>query len=174
MKPKRIFIIGTIGSGKSTLAKKLSSILKIKHYDLDDVFWTNKFNKKRSEKARDTKFKNLCNKKEWIIEGVYSTWIEYGIKKADLVVLLKIPKTSLFWRITKRSLKREKQKQLGKKRYNQNFKDYIGLLKAMNRYYNKNFDRGYYKHKELIDKNKVKFVILKTNKDIDNFFEDIS
>ena len=44
----------------------------------------------------------------------------------------------------------------------------------MNRYYNKNFDRGYYKHKELIDKNKVKFVILKTNKDIDNLFEDIS
>jgi len=174
MKPKRIFVLGTVGSGKTTFSKKVSSILNIKHYDLDDIFWTNKFNKKRSEKARDNKFKELCNKKDWIIEGVYSTWIDYGIKKADLVVLLKIPKISLFWRITKRSLKREKQKQLGKKRYNQNFKDYIGLLKASNRYYNKNFDRGYYKHKALIDKNKVKFVTLKTNKDINNFFEEIS
>tara|TARA_Y100000310_G_scaffold339688_1_gene433141 strand:- start:128 stop:652 length:525 start_codon:yes stop_codon:yes gene_type:complete len=174
MNSKKIFVLGTVGSGKTTFSKKLSSILKIKHYDLDDIFWTNKFNKKRSEKERDKKFKELCNKNKWIIEGVYSTWIEYGIKKADIVVLLKIPKTSLFWRITKRSIKRKKEKQLGKERYNQNFKDYLGLLRATNRYYNKNFNRGYYQHKKLIDRNKVKFVILKTNKEIDNFLKRFS
>ncbi|MFA5887424.1 MAG: AAA family ATPase [Candidatus Nanoarchaeia archaeon] len=173
MKPKRIFILGTVGCGKSTFAKKLSAMLKIKHYDLDDVFWTSKFNKKRTEKERDKKFKSLCDKKEWIVEGVYSTWIEYGIKKADVVVLLKIPRLILFWRITKRVVRREKQKQLGKERYRQSFRDYIGLLKAVMRYYSKASERGYYKHKELVDKNKAKFVILKTNKDIDNFFKDI-
>jgi adenylate kinase family enzyme len=174
MRAKRIFILGTVGSGKSTFAKKLSKILKIKHYDLDDVFWSRKFNKKRSEVNRDKEFKELCDKKEWIIEGVYSTWIDYGIKKSNLVVLLKIPKISLSWRITKRSLKREKQKKLGKKRYKQNFKDYLGLLKAVNNYYKKKFARGYYKHKELIDNHKVDFVVLKTNKQINNFFDDIA
>jgi len=116
----------------------------------------------------------LCKKKKWIIEGVYSDWIDYGINEADLVVLLKIPKTSLFWRVTKRTLKRERQKQLGQERFEQNFKDFVGLLKAINKYYKKNYDRGYYKHKELIDKNKVKFAILKTNEDINNFFKGIS
>jgi len=59
MGPQKIFVLGTIGSGKSTFSKKLSLILKIKHYDLDDIFWTNKFNKKRSEGARDGAVLNL-------------------------------------------------------------------------------------------------------------------
>jgi len=174
MKLKKIFILGNIGSGKSTLAKRLCSILKIKHYDLDNLFWTNKFNKKRSEKVRDEKFKELCNKKEWIIEGVYSTWIEYGIKKADLVVLLKISKKDLLWRITKRSIKKEEEKKLEIERYTQNFSDYLQLIKATLKYYVRKDGRGYLKHKELIEKNKVDFIILKTSKEINNFLKEIS
>jgi adenylate kinase family enzyme len=169
--PKKIFILGTIGSGKSTLAKQVSEKLKIKHYDLDDVFWTRKFNEKRREKDRDKKFRKLCDKRKWIIEGVYSTWIEYGIKKAEMVLLLKIPKRSLWWRITKRTLKKEKSKRFGEKRYKENFKDYLGLLKAANKYYKKKFTRGYYRHKELIDKHKVEFIILKNNKQVNEFIE---
>src|SRR4030043_112832 len=80
------------------------------------------------------KFRELCDKNKWIIEGAYATWIEYGIKKADLVVLLEISRKSLLWRITKRSIKREKQKNLGKERYQQSFKDYIQLIKATLKY----------------------------------------
>ena len=159
--------------GKSTIAKKISDKLNIPHYDLDNIFWT-KFNKKRSEKAREIKFKELCNKKKWIIEGAYSTWIEYGIKKADLIVLLKIPMISLLWRITKRSIKREKQKNLGEERYQQNFKDYIQLIKVTLKYYTRNDGRGYLKHKELIEKSKVNFIILKTNREINDFIKNIS
>jgi len=171
MVTKKIFILGTVGSGKSTLAKRISNKLKIPTHDLDHIFFAKTFNKKRNEKSRDKKFKELCKKKEWIIEGVYSTWIEYGIKKADLVILLKIPKKVLFWRITKRTLKREKSKKLGKERYQENFKDYLKLLRATKNYYNKKFTRGYYKHKELINTNKIKFVALKNNKQINEFLK---
>lgn len=174
MKLKRVFIIGNMGSGKSTLAKKISKKLNIQHYDLDNIFWTRKFNKKRNETNRDKKFKELCNKKEWIIEGAYSTWIEYGIKEADLVVLLKPSLISMLWRITKRSVKREKLKELGKVRYKQSFRDYFDLLKATIKYYYRKDDRGYSKHKELIDNNDVKFVILKTNKEVNDFMENIA
>jgi len=167
--PNKIFILGTMGSGKSTLAKELSKKLKIKSYDLDDIFWTKKFNRKRSEKMRNKMFKGLCNKDEWIIEGAYSTWIKYGIKKSDVVVLFKIPVKSLLWRITKRSIKREKQKNLGKERYQQNFKDYIDLIKATLKYYKRKDGKGFHQHKELIGKHKVNFVILKNNREVNKF-----
>ncbi len=62
MNLKRIFILGNMGSGKSTLAKKISKKLNISHYDLDDIFWSRKFNKKRNYKLRDKKFRELCDK----------------------------------------------------------------------------------------------------------------
>ncbi len=130
--------------------------------------------KKRNYKSRDKKFRELCDENKWVIEGAYATWVEYGIKKTDLVVLLKIPKKNLLWRITKRSIKREKEEKIGKEKYHQNFRDYLQLIKATLRYYVRKDGRGYLKHKELIEKNKVDFIILKTNKEINNFLKEIS
>lgn len=161
MKMKKIFILGNMGSGKSTLAKTISEKLNIKHYDLDDIFWKKKFNKKRDIKSRDKKFKELCNKKQWIIEGAYATWIEFGIKKADLVILLKIPLKSLLWRITKRSIKRNEE----------NIKGWIGLTKATIKYYKRKDGKGFHEHEKLIDKNKVKFILIKNNKELNNFIK---
>lgn len=170
----RIYIMGTVGSGKTFLAKRLSEKLKIRHHDLDDIFWKRKFDKMRAEKERANMFNRLCNKKKWIIEGVYSTWIEIGVKKSDMVVLLDVPLTTLFWRITKRTLTREKSRRLGKERYRETFKGYYGLLRAVVRYKKKGFDRGFYKHKEIIDKHKVDFIVVKNKKQIKKFLESVN
>lgn len=167
MEIKRVFILGTVGSGKTSLARELSKKLNIKHYDLDDIFWTKKFNKKRNEKQRDKLLKNIISKKKWIIEGVYTDWIEEGIKKSDEIIILDIPFKSLFYRITKRTLKREKSKQKGKERYKENLRDFLGLIKAARIY--KKGSEAYYKHKKMIDKHKVNFVILRSKKQINEF-----
>ena len=174
MKPDKIYILGTVGSGKTYLAKKLSEILKIEHYDLDDIFWTTKFNKKRNEKERNILFKEICNKKKWIIEGVYSTWIECGIKKSNLVILVNPKTPALLYRIIKRYIKREKSKIKGKERYNENFNDLLGLTKAVLKYKRKSFERGYYKHKELIDKHKVEVIYLRNKKETNKLLKDIT
>lgn len=173
MKTRKIFILGTVGSGKSTIAKKLSKRLKIKSYDLDDIFWSEKFNERRSEEERNRKFNNIINKKSWIIEGVYTGWIEQGIKKSDLVIILKIPLTRLFYRITKRTFLKEKSKKKGNNRYKENIKDYFGLLKTARNYYKKSHKKGYFKHKELIENNKISFIELKSNKEINEFLSEI-
>jgi len=173
MKPNRIYILGTIGSGKSFLAIRLSKILNIPHYDLDDIFFAKKFNIRREEKERDRLFKKLCNKKKWIIEGVFSLWIEEGIKKSDLVVFVNPKTLVLLYRTIKRYIKREKSKIKGKERYQENLKDLFGLVRAIIRYKRKNFGRGYYKHKELIDKHKVDVIYLKNNKEVKKFLKDI-
>lgn len=174
MRPKRIFILGTVGSGKSTLARKLSEKLKIKHYDLDDIFWTSKFNKKRSGKERARRLSNLIKKDRWIVEGVYADWIEKGIKRSNLVILLKVPFNVLFYRITKRTINKEKSKLKGEARYKENFKDYLGLVKAAFRY---NIDinpkHGYSKHKELVGKHKVSFVVIRNNRELNKLLRDI-
>lgn len=167
--PNRIYIIGTVGSGKTSLANKLSNILKIKHYDLDNIFWKKQYNIKRDNQEREKLFNDLCNKKKWIIEGVYSSWIEEGIKKSDLIILLDIPLHTLFWRVTKRTITREKSKKFGKDKYKESLSGYLGLLKAIIRYKNKKHLTGYYKHKELIDKHKVNFVVLKNKKEVEEF-----
>lgn len=172
---ERIYIVGTVASGKSFLAKKLSSILKIKHYDLDDIFWGSKFDEKREEKERDRLFKNLCRKKKWIIEGAYSTWIDYGIKKSDMVILLDTRIHVVLWRVIMRTIKREKSRQKGSSRYQENWGDLIGLIKAVLKYKKKGgYDRGYYKHKEVIEKHKVNFIHIKNKKQMNKFLKDIS
>jgi len=169
---KRIFILGTVGSGKTSLARELSRKLNIEHYDLDDIFWTKKFNKKRNEKQRDKLLKNIICKKKWIIEGVYTDWIDEGIKKGDVIIILDIPFRSLFYRITKRTLKKEKSKQKGQEKYKENWRDFLGLIKAAKRY--KINSGAYYKHKKIIDKHKVNFVILRSKKQINKFLKEVT
>ena len=164
--PNRIYIIGTAGSGKGWLSSKLSSKLNIPEYNLDDVYWIKKYTKKRSEKNRLKKLEKIIKNKEWILEGVYGSWIKKAIRKADLVIWLDPPFRVLSWRIFVRYLKR---KRLGSK--SDNLKGTLGLIKYAGRYKKKNNeDSSSYKiHKEIIDNHKVNFVIIKNKKQLRRF-----
>ena len=87
MKQRKILIFGATNSGKSTLAKILSKKLKIRHYDMDDIFWKRKYDQKRTDKQCEKLLKIKCKKKQWIIEGAYSRWVECAIKSADFIIL---------------------------------------------------------------------------------------
>jgi len=165
----RIYILGTVGSGKSSLAKRLSKLLGASHYDLDNLVWTKTLRKKFSEKTRDKKFNNLIKKRKWVIEGAYSRkWIEKGIKKSNLIILLKPSFKKLLFRITKRFLRR---KSCG--RNWESWKDYVGLLNAGKDYNKKGADTGYYRHKKMIDKHNVNFVVIKNNRQLKEFLNNL-
>ena len=69
-KNKKIYIIGNVASGKTTLAKHLSKKLNIDYYSLDKVVWDDNNHTKRKEQERDSLFKNIIKKDQWIIEDV--------------------------------------------------------------------------------------------------------
>ena len=165
---KRVHIIGTCGSGKSFLAKKLSSLLKIKVYDLDDIFWKRKYDLKRDEETRAKLLKKIAKKDKWIIEGCYSSWAEESIRKCNLLIWLDLSTHILTYRLILRFFKRKEFKKL------EDWKGLRLLLKYAINYHKKGQAAGYYLHKGLIEKHKASFVYIRNKKELNRFLEDFT
>lgn len=108
MKYNKIHIVGGPSSGKSYAAKKLSLLLNIPFYDLDDIFWHDEdtdYTKVMPEKERDTKLKNIIKQNKWIIEGSFGSWTDPSFKKADCIIIIKPNRYLRALRIAKRDIK---------------------------------------------------------------------
>lgn len=164
MKYNKIFIVGGIGSGKTTLANKLSNILHIKTYELDDIAYKKRETyEKYKPKERNKKVKVILEKKKWIIEGFYSrSWIYPIYRKADVVIILNIKPSISKKRVILRFLKR---KFFSKRKAS--LKKTIGLLKYVEEY-----PKKYFKiQKETAKKLSKRMIILKNNSEIREFLE---
>lgn len=161
--PKRIHILGPSGSGKTTISRFLSKKLKIRAYDLDDVMFEIKYSKIRNKKERIKLLRKIVGEKEWIIEGVYSTWIEDSIKRSDLVIWIDLPITVLFYRVFKRFAY---EKYVLKSPKN-SWKSLMGILRYVRNYKH----TRYYDHEGIINKHKVKFVYLRNRKEVEDFIK---
>jgi adenylate kinase family enzyme len=167
---KKIYIIGTSGSGKTYLAKKLSKILKIKNYNLDDINFIKKFTIKLPKNKRRSKLRKLLSKKnKWIIEGIYTDWSIDAIKKSDLIIWLDPPFRVRSFRILKRFFARKFSKQA-----HESFKDCIDLIKYSYKYKkDKDTTACFRAHKLIIDKHNINFIKLKNNTQINNFLRSL-
>jgi adenylate kinase family enzyme len=168
MKLNRLYIIGARGSGKTTLANRLSKILKIKTYDLDNLVMKKNSFEKVSEKLRDRLLKNLIAKNRWIIEGAYSRdWISPIYKRAELIIIISRHPWITKKRIIVRSLKRRFG--FDKTRRKESINDFMALMSYQNRYPKEDLT----KHFRLVKKHKKNFLVLKNMKQINKFVESI-
>ena len=101
---KRIAIIGNAGSGKSTLAQKLHKITNLPIYYLDQYYWKPGWVRTDPDEYKKM-HAALCDKEEWIIDGINLKVMEYRIKRADMIIFLDLPRYICFWRIFKRTFK---------------------------------------------------------------------
>lgn len=134
----KIRIIGPRGSGKTFLAKRLSEQYHIPICSLDDLFWDNSkvaYNCKRDETARNAMLEQVVSQKDWIIEGVQSTWCESSFAQADRIYFLETPASLCRVRIIRRFLKRKIQKT---SRKNETLNSLISLLKWTKKFYKVN------------------------------------
>jgi len=86
----KIIVIGPSGSGKSTLAIKLSKILSLPIYHLDNIWW----NKDKSHISRDEfdiKLSNILSEDNWIIDGDYSRTYEVRMEASKTIIYLDFP-----------------------------------------------------------------------------------
>lgn len=98
----KIAIIGSPGSGKSTLAFKLHKILHIPLYHLDQYFWKPGWQRPDREQFRKT-HNEICDKSDWIIEGMATRYFDYRLKQADIIIFLDVPLYICLYRIFKRA-----------------------------------------------------------------------
>ena len=95
----RIHITGNAGAGKTSLARSLADPLDIPAFHLDQVVWQ-PYWKKSSVSSRTRALDQIIKPNDWIIEGVS----EKVRSKADLVILLDVPRHVCFWRCAKRNI----------------------------------------------------------------------
>lgn len=107
----KIYIVGPSCVGKTTLARKIAKKLDLYHLDLDLIFWEVSINKggqislkfKEKRKYEEDIRKFLKEKGEnWIVEGVYC--VEEIMKKADVIIYLRLPFVVPLFRQWKRYL----------------------------------------------------------------------
>jgi len=153
------------------LADKISKKLNIEKIDLDDIYWENKFSKKRGLScAKDILNKKLEQKDNWITEGIYTGWISCAIDNSDKIIWIQIDDNfKLSWRILIRWWKRR-----GKN--TESILSILNLLKFQWDY--KRIRKGkekslYLVHKEMVEKYKEKLIILKSEKEVNNFIKNL-
>jgi len=172
-KISKIHIVGIYGSGKSTLAKRLSKLLKIKNYDLDEIKYKRKYDIIRSVKERLKKVKEISNRKSWITEGAWTSYAVELYKKADLVIFLQIPK----WILYKRIFARHFFKKFHDYKYkdkDKGFKSTYNIMMKVHQYFH---DPEHFmtldSHKEYLKKYTKEFFIIKNNKDIKELIKNL-
>lgn len=160
----KIHIIGGSGTGKSYLANVLSKKYNVPHFDLDNLQWDNTANTygvKMPVDRRNKLLKEILEKENWIIEGVYYKWCLKCFDDADIIYILEVPKKIYRFRIIKRFIKRKLGIEKGKK---ESLKSLKALLKWTDKFQNVNIEEI----KNLLKKYNSKVVFIKDIKEINN------
>lgn len=161
----KIHIIGGSGTGKTHLANILSKKHNIPHYDLDNIFWDNsshQYGMKTPIDRRTQLLHEILEKKDWILEGVYYSWLDKSFEQADTILVLDIPKYIYKGRIVRRFFKRKFGIEQGKK---ETMKSLIDLLKWTDKFQNTNLPEIY----STLIKSKAKTVVLNSVQAVNNF-----
>lgn len=96
----RILVTGNAGSGKSTVARRISALLGIPCYSLDNVVWQSGW-KKTPQAEKTRRIHELIQADSWVIDGV-----SYDVQSsADVVVFLDVLRRVSFCRVMKRNWK---------------------------------------------------------------------
>ncbi|MHA1990623.1 MAG: hypothetical protein ACW981_11530 [Candidatus Hodarchaeales archaeon] len=109
----KIAILGITGSGKSALATRLSVVLDVPVYHLDDIFWLHGWKQISRIKFRKA-VKSFVGQDKWIIDGNHSKTMDLTLSNANLVIFLDIPLYIALFRLVTRSIGRNTRFKVGK------------------------------------------------------------
>ena len=159
----KISILGYVGSGKTYISNYISEMKSVHVLHLDVV----KFDKEW--KAIDDSLvlpivSEFMSKDDWIIDGYYKTLLlEERLEKADMIILMLLPRLLCFARAFKRRKSRKKEG------YKNDFNWWFVKF-ALFGCRSKERQRTY---AEIVERYKDKTVVLKTRKQVANFMETI-
>jgi len=105
LSPRRVSVVGTIGSGKTTLARKTSRLLSAPHIELDSLHWEPNWVEAPNDLFRERVRRSLQGN-SWVVDGNYHQVRDIVWSRADTVVWLDYPFTTIIGRLARRTLRR--------------------------------------------------------------------
>lgn len=159
----RIAVLGYAGSGKTYISNYLSEKKNIPVLHLDEIKWDKEW-KPIDDSLVLPKVSEFMAKEDWIIDGYYEyLMMDERLEDADLIILLQLPRLTCFSRAVKRTASRRLD----------------GYKNDMNWWFVKftlfgcrNKERRQ-TYNEIAEKYKDKTVVLKTNRQTDEFMRNI-
>ncbi len=160
----KIAVLGYAGSGKTYLSDYLSNIMNIPVLHLDSIKW-NKEWKPIDDAVVLPQVSKFMENDDWIIDGYYKYLLyDERLEKADQIVLLLLPRLTCFYRTLKRTKSRRRE----------------GYKNDLNWWFVKftlfgcrNKERRQ-TYAEITEKYKDKTVVLKTQRQVDEFMRNIT
>jgi adenylate kinase family enzyme len=103
---RRVHVVGTSGSGKTTVAASAARRLGVPHVELDAIHWLPGW----QERPRD-EFRRIVSERlaadAWVVDGNYDQRARDLVwARADTVVWLDLPRSTVMWQVTRRTLSR--------------------------------------------------------------------
>lgn len=162
---QKILIFGGTGSGKTTLANKMSKKMKIPAFCTDQIVWRHWDTDSRTEKEIEKKVFDLLKNKKWILEGVHARdWLFPVVKDAEMVIILHLSPIIL----CKRVFSRQIGKMIKKGIKGLAWAEFRGLFKLI--YFSLIYKNGnYVTHRKMVKKYKKRFIILRSQREVDVF-----
>lgn len=102
----RIAVLGYAGSGKTYFSDYIAEKKNIPVLHLDDVKWDKEW-KPIDDSIVLPQVSEFMAKDDWIIDGYYKYLLyDERLKKADMIILLLLPRLTCLWRAVKRTKSR--------------------------------------------------------------------
>jgi adenylate kinase family enzyme len=102
---KRVVVIGTSGSGKTVFACDLAGRLKVRHVELDSVYWGPNWTPTPKEEFRSLASEAVAPG-AWVLDGNYGSVRDILWARATTLIWLNYPFRVVAWRALSRTLRR--------------------------------------------------------------------
>ena len=104
---RRVSVVGNSGSGKSRLAQRLAETLGVPYIELDAIHHLADWEAIDPETFL-ARVAEITATQRWVIDGNYRTVVVDGPvwQRADTVVWLDLPRRTVMWQVTGRTLRR--------------------------------------------------------------------
>lgn len=102
---QRIVVVGVTGSGKTTFARALAARLTCPHIEMDALYWLPHWQEKPVDNFRRD-VAEATSGDHWVIDGNYSVVRDIVWGRAQAVVWLNFPLSTILWRLMRRTTSR--------------------------------------------------------------------